>query len=80
MAKKKTKKPKPRKLTGIRINGKNEVTHYKIEGNTRVTPIQNVVNMAAKDLIKNVSTYDAEFVRSDPDNKLKNNLRNLPRV
>ena len=32
----------PRALVGKRTNKKNEITHYQIDGNSKVTPIETV--------------------------------------
>ena len=87
MVKKKTKKkksvkkpPKKRTILKVRICEKtNKVTHYLLNGNKIGTPIAIVARMAAKGLINNAHSYDDVFVRSDPDNKTGNNLRNLPK-
>ena len=73
------KKPKKqRPLVKIRFGKDGVPTHYLIKGNTIATPVATVAKMADKGLIKDVHSYDGDHVRSDHDDKTKNNLHNLP--
>jgi len=67
-----------RKIVGQRTDAEGNVTHYKLDGNTKVTPIKQVNNMAKKNQVKDVHPYGDDAVRSDPNNKTKDNLGNLP--
>jgi len=67
-----------RKIVGQRTDADGNVTHYKLDGKEKVTPIRQVNNMAKKNEIKNVHAYGDKAVRSDPNSKVKDNLGNLP--
>ena len=61
-----------------RTDKEGKVTHYKYKDNERFTPIKTVNKMAKKDQIKDVHPYGDDAVRSDPNNKTKDNLGELP--
>lgn len=75
----KRKRPKPRKLVKVRFGKDGVPSHYLIKKNERATPVETIVNMADKGLIKNVHSYDLDHVRSNPNKNLADNLRNLPK-
>ncbi|WP_160062927.1 DUF3892 domain-containing protein [Psychromonas sp. L1A2] len=73
-----------RKITGVRKNAKDTITHALIEGNSRATSIKTLVGMADKELIADVNSVhskkSASHIRANPDGKTKNNLANLPKI
>jgi len=67
-----------KKIIAKRTDEDGKVTHYKFKGNERVTPKEIVNKMAKKDQIKDVHPYGKDAVRSYPNNKIKDNLGELP--
>lgn len=74
---------KPRKIVGVRQDKDGDITHVKLEGNERVTPLDKAVRMAERGEIEKVHTVKGEnktFLRSDRDGTEDNNLDNKPKV
>lgn len=74
---------KPRAVVGVRQDKDGDITHVKLAGNQRVTPLSQAVGMADRGEIKDVHTVQGEnkkFLRSDRDGSVGNNLDEKPKV
>lgn len=67
-----------RKVTDARADAKGNITHVKISGNERFTPLDAAMRMADRGELSNVHSVrpsDAKaHLRTNPDTKSNNNL------
>lgn len=67
-----------RKVTDARSDDKGNITHVKIEGNERFTPVQTAVNMADRSELVNAHAVHPKdgnaYLRTNPDNTTADNL------
>ncbi|CAN7504479.1 DUF3892 domain-containing protein [Pararhizobium sp. LjRoot238] len=74
---------KQRKVTGVRQDKDGDITHVLLDGNIRVTPLKNAVEMAERGELKDVHAVAGEkkkYLRSDPNGSAGDNLDNLRKV
>lgn len=68
----------PRKVVDARADAKGNISHVRIEGNERFTPLETAMNMADRGELSNVhSVWPASakpHLRSNPDGRDANNL------
>lgn len=69
---------KPKKIVDARKDKGGNISHVLFEGNERNTPIQKAVEMADKGKIEGAHGVHPKkgdpYLRSNPDNKKRNNL------
>lgn len=69
---------KGRKVVDARADAKGNITHVKVEGNSRFTPLNQAMNMAERGELTNVHsvrpTEAKAHLRTNPDGKSANNL------
>ena len=68
-----------RKVTGARADSNGNITHVQIEGNSRMTPLGQAMNMADRGELSNVhsvrpSNGTKPHLRTNPDRRGTNNL------
>ena len=67
-----------RKVTDARADSKGNITHVKIEGNSRFTPLDRAMNMADRGELSNVHSVRGgsakDHLRTNPDRRSNNNL------
>ena len=67
-----------RKVVDAKQDEKGNITHVKIEGNERFTPVETAIPMAERGELKNVHVVHRkggnDYLRSNPDSRTKNNL------
>ena len=70
--------PKKRKIVDARADDEGDITHVRLEGNSRFTPVEQAMPMADRGEIDNahvVRRYNAKpHLRTNPDGKASNNL------
>ena len=69
----------PRKVTGARADSSGNITHVQIEGNSRMTPLGQAMNMADRGELANVHSVrptsgTKPHLRTNPDGSGNNNL------
>ncbi len=72
-----------RRVTKVRQDKDGDITHVLIDGNTRMTPLDQAVKIAERGGLKDVHAVQGEnkkFLRSDPNGKETDNLDNLPKA
>lgn len=73
----------PRGIVGVRQDKDGDITHVKLEGNQRATPLDQAVRMAQRGEIKDAHAVEGknkDFIRSDRDGAENNNLDNKPKI
>lgn len=72
---------KDRKVTDARADSKGNITHVKIEGNQRMTPLKQAMNMADRGELSNAHSvrpaHAKDHLRTNPDGKSANNLDDM---
>ncbi len=67
-----------RLITDARADAEGDITHVRLDGNTRFTSVEIVIPMADRDEIENahvVRRHNAKtHLRTNPDGKKRNNL------
>lgn len=69
-----------RKVTGARADDNGNITHVQIQGNSRMTPLDQAMNMADRGELSNVHSVRPPtggakpHLRTNPDNRGTNNL------
>lgn len=68
-----------RKVTGARADKKGNITHVQVEGNSRMTPLNQAMNMADRGELSNVHSVRPtngakDHLRTNPDSRGNNNL------
>jgi len=70
-----------RKVTGARADVKGNITHVKIAGNSKFTPVAQAVNMADRGELANAHAVHKQdgssYLRTNPDSKVQNNLDDM---
>ncbi len=72
-----------RKITKVRQDKDGDITHVLIDGNARMTPLDQAVRIAERGGLKDVHAVSGEnkkYLRSDPNGKESDNLDNLPKA
>lgn len=73
----------PRKITDARADTNGVITHVRLDGNTRFTPVDRAIPMAERHEIANVHVVHPQngqpFLRTNPDGKAANNLDEMAR-
>lgn len=71
-------KQSQKKVVDAKGNEEGDITHVKIEGNQSWTPVQTAINMADQGRLENVHSVEkaggVKYLRSNPDDRIKNNL------
>ena len=69
---------KPRKIIDARADKDGDISHVKLDGNTRFTPVSLAIPMADRGEIKNTHVVRAPdkkvYLRTNPDGAKRNNL------
>lgn len=69
---------KGRKVVDARADARGNITHVKVDGNTRFIPVNQAINMADRGELTNVHSVRPAsakpHLRSNPDGKAANNL------
>ncbi|MHA1597933.1 MAG: DUF3892 domain-containing protein [Alphaproteobacteria bacterium] len=70
---------KKRKVVDARENSEGDITHVKIQGNQKFTPVETAMDMADRNELSNVhSVRDnpnaKDYLRTNPDGSKGNNL------
>lgn len=73
---------KPKKIIDARADNKGKITHVRIDGNSRFTPMAQAVSMCERgelDRVHVVNPRDGreKYLRTNPDNKRNNNLDDM---
>jgi hypothetical protein len=67
-----------RKVVDARADSKGNITHVKIDGNQRFTPLNQAINMADRGELSNAHAVRPsnakDYLRTNPDGKSANNL------
>ncbi|MFO1261110.1 MAG: DUF3892 domain-containing protein [Sphingomonadaceae bacterium] len=68
-----------RKVIDARADSKGNITHVKIEGNSRFTPLDRAMNMADRGELSNAHSVrpsggSKDYLRTNPDRRENNNL------
>jgi len=70
-----------KKIVDAQEDSKGKISSVRFEGNKSFTPVKIAIKMAERDEIKNAHSVHFDkgkkYLRSDPDNKKKNNLHEL---
>ena len=70
-----------RKVVGARADAKGNITHVKIEGNQRFTPVEQAINMADRHELENAHAVHKQdgtsYLRTNPDGTVQNNLDDM---
>jgi hypothetical protein len=76
--KKFTEEEMARKVTDARADAKGNITHVKVEGNQRFTPVEQAINMADQGELSNAHAVHPKqgnsYLRTNPDNTTDDNL------
>ena len=71
----------PRKVVDARADEEGDITHVKLEGNQRFTPIEKAMEMADQGEISNAHTVRRSnakpHLRTNPDRETSNNLDDM---
>jgi len=72
---------KGRKVVDARADSKGNITHVKIEGNQRFTPLDDAMRMADRGELSNAHSVHREgakpHLRTNPDGRTSNNLDDM---
>jgi len=72
---------KKRKVIDARADSEGDITHVKLDGNSRFTPVKTAMKMADRDELENAHTVDRSnakrHLRTNPDGKKGNNLDDM---
>lgn len=67
-----------RKVVDARQDSKGNISHVKLEGNQNFTPKDKAIEMTKKAQLENVhivtKTDGSQYLRTNPDSKIQNNL------
>jgi hypothetical protein len=72
---------KRRKVVDARADSEGDITHVRIEGNQRFTPVADAMRMADRGELSNVHSVRREgakpHLRTNPDGRRSNNLDDM---
>lgn len=76
------KKPSAGKPVAVRKDADGDITHVQFKNRTRMTPLDQAINMTERGetsgVRKNQTEAGREYLQGNPDGAEKNNLDNLP--
>lgn len=71
----------PRKVVDARADSEGDITHVRIEGNSRFTSVEKAMEMADRGDLSNAHTVRRSnakpHLRTNPDNRKSNNLDDM---
>ncbi len=76
--------PDRRKVVDARSDREGDITHVKLDGNSRFTPVETAMRLADQGKISNAHTVRREnakpHLRTNPDGRARNNLDYMART
>ena len=71
----------PRKVIDARADSEGDITHVKLEGNTKFTSVEKAMEMADRGELSNAHSVHRRnakpHLRTNPDRKVSNNLDDM---